>query len=130
MLSKRLTKEQTDLVNDAEISPYFKIKSINDKLWEVILLGPEDTPYQGGKFVVKIDIPERYPFYPPNVQFETKIFHPNISSKGKNLYGYIKTWWVESLTTYQKMLISLVSLLSEPNPDNPLSAEAGSLISK
>ena len=50
MLSKRLTKEQNDLINDAEITPYFKIKSIDDKLWEVILLGPVDTPYHGGKF--------------------------------------------------------------------------------
>ena len=39
-----------------------------------------DTPYEGGKFLVDIIIPPDYPFKPPKMKFDTKIWHPNISS--------------------------------------------------
>lgn len=45
------------------------------------LTGPPDTPYAGGKFVVDIKIPDGYPFKPPQIRFETKVWHPNISSQ-------------------------------------------------
>lgn len=49
---------------------------------EVLLVGPQDTPYEGGYFKVKIKMPHDYPIGPPSVFFITKIFHPNISENG------------------------------------------------
>lgn len=43
--------------------------------------GPPGTPYEGGTFCILISIPTDYPFRPPGMKFETKVWHPNISSQ-------------------------------------------------
>lgn len=43
--------------------------------------GPPGTPYEGGTYYVDIRIPQEYPFRPPNMRFQTKIWHPNVSSQ-------------------------------------------------
>ena len=43
--------------------------------------GPPGTPYEGGSYKVDIRIPSDYPFRPPIMKFETKVWHPNVSSQ-------------------------------------------------
>lgn len=43
--------------------------------------GPPGTPYEGGTYVIDIKIPSDYPFRPPIMKFDTKIWHPNVSSQ-------------------------------------------------
>lgn len=43
--------------------------------------GPPDTPYEGGTYFVDIRIPSEYPFRPPLMRFDTKLWHPNVSSQ-------------------------------------------------
>lgn len=43
--------------------------------------GPPGTPYEGGEFVIDIRLPDNYPFMPPKMKFETKVWHPNVSSQ-------------------------------------------------
>lgn len=43
--------------------------------------GPPGTPYEGGTYVVDIKVPTEYPFRPPVMKFDTKVWHPNISSQ-------------------------------------------------
>lgn len=43
--------------------------------------GPAGTCYEGGLFVVDIQIPKQYPFEPPKMKFLTKVWHPNVSSQ-------------------------------------------------
>lgn len=46
------------------------------------ITGPEDSPYEEGRFELEMSLPEHYPFEPPKVRFVTPIYHPNIDNTG------------------------------------------------
>ncbi len=41
--------------------------------WKVVLIGPEKTPYEGGRFVVRVRFPYEYPYKPPLFRLVTKV---------------------------------------------------------
>lgn len=43
--------------------------------------GPPGTPYEGGNYTIDVKIPNDYPFRPPVMKFDTKVWHPNVSSQ-------------------------------------------------
>jgi len=101
--------------------------------WEAKIHGPVDTPYANGVFVLDIHFMERsvhsndtYPFTPPKIKFKTKVFHPNISSKGEICLDILHDQWAVALTI-EKALLSIVALLSAPNTDDFLTPEAAFL---
>ena len=84
-----------------------------------MILLQSDTPYEGGIFYVDIIIPPEYPFKPPKMKFDTKIWHPNISSQtGAICLDILKNEWTPALTIRTAM-ISLQALLCAPEPDDP-----------
>ena len=87
--------------------------------WQATLMGPSDSPYEGGVFYLDIQFSEEYPFKPPKIFFTTKIFHPNINSQGGICLDILKDQWSPALTI-SKVLLSICSLLTDPNPDDPL----------
>ncbi|KAA8543634.1 hypothetical protein F0562_021620 [Nyssa sinensis] len=90
--------------------------------WQATIMGPTDSPYSGGVFLVSIHFPPDYPFKPPKVAFRTKVFHPNINSNGSICLDILKEQWSPALTI-SKVLLSICSLLTDPNPDDPLVPE-------
>lgn len=95
------------------------ISDSNILQWECIMIGPVETPYEGGVFKLSINIPVDYPYKPPKIVFKTPIFHPNIDTRGNICLDILKTNWSPGLTI-TKVLLSISSLLSDPNPDDPL----------
>ena len=87
--------------------------------WEGTIMGPTETVYEGGVFNLDIQFPKNYPFKPPKVRFQTKIYHPNINSGGFICFDIFKDNWSPALTI-SKVLLSICSLLTDPNPDDPL----------
>lgn len=116
---KRLSSELKEIVN----SPPSNCSAgpIGDDMykWQATIMGPEGTPYHGGIFILRIDFPSDYPFKPPRVVFQTKIYHCNINSSGGICLDILKDQWSPALTI-SKVLLSICSLMDEPNPDDPL----------
>lgn len=124
---KRLRKEYDDL--QKESIPNLSAGPIDGNLfeWEAVILGPSGTPYEGGIFNLSISIPSNYPFKPPMVIFKTKIYHPNINSSGNICLDILKSQWSPALSI-PKILLSICSLLSDPNPNDPLVPDIANLL--
>ncbi|KAG2377602.1 hypothetical protein C9374_009118 [Naegleria lovaniensis] len=119
-LFKRIQKEL--VLFNSDVPPYCSAcpeSEKNLKKWKAWIEGPKGTVYEGGKFELSIVFPDDYPFKAPSIKFITKIYHCNISKKGNICVDTLKDAWNPSLTI-SKVLLSIVSLLSEPNPDDPL----------
>ncbi|OMH84395.1 Ubiquitin-conjugating enzyme E2 4 [Zancudomyces culisetae] len=94
--------------------------------WQATIMGTKDSPYEGGVFFLNIHFPTDYPFKPPKINFSTRIYHPNINSNGSICLDILKDQWSPALTI-SKVLLSICSLLSDPNPDDPLVPEIANL---
>eukprot|EP01130_Rhizamoeba_saxonica_P015707 TRINITY_DN7099_c0_g1_i1.p1 TRINITY_DN7099_c0_g1~~TRINITY_DN7099_c0_g1_i1.p1 ORF type:complete len:218 (-),score=44.65 TRINITY_DN7099_c0_g1_i1:111-713(-) len=87
---------------------------------QAIIEGPLETPYEGGYFQLSINISDDYPFSPPKVVFETKIYHPNIDEEGRICMDTLKPkGWLPQMNI-RSILLQLQVLMQEPNPDDPL----------
>lgn len=79
---RRIAKELGDIQKDAQSQIIAQPAGGSDdpSHLKASFPGPPDTPYEGGTYVVDIKIPQEYPFRPPIMKFETKLWHPNVSS--------------------------------------------------
>nr|4DDG_A Chain A, Ubiquitin-conjugating enzyme E2 D2, Ubiquitin thioesterase OTUB1 [Homo sapiens]4DDG_B Chain B, Ubiquitin-conjugating enzyme E2 D2, Ubiquitin thioesterase OTUB1 [Homo sapiens]4DDG_C Chain C, Ubiquitin-conjugating enzyme E2 D2, Ubiquitin thioesterase OTUB1 [Homo sapiens]4DDG_J Chain J, Ubiquitin-conjugating enzyme E2 D2, Ubiquitin thioesterase OTUB1 [Homo sapiens]4DDG_K Chain K, Ubiquitin-conjugating enzyme E2 D2, Ubiquitin thioesterase OTUB1 [Homo sapiens]4DDG_L Chain L, Ubiquitin-c len=122
MALKRIHKELNDLARDPPAQ--CSAGPVGDDMfhWQATIMGPNDSPYQGGVFFLTIHFPTDYPFKPPKVAFTTRIYHPNINSNGSISLDILRSQWSPALTI-SKVLLSICSLLCDPNPDDPLVPE-------
>jgi ubiquitin-conjugating enzyme E2 D len=124
---KRINKELVEIYKDTSMTHCKAFPTENNIFtWNATIIGPKDTPYENGKFFLNIFFPENYPFKPPKVHFITRIYHPNINSNGGICLDILKDQWSPVLTT-SKVLLSIYSLLMEPNPDDPLVPEIANI---
>lgn len=106
--------------------------------WEVIIMGPPDTLYEGGILKTRLSFPTEYPVLPPKMTFITPMWHPNIYADGtlcisilhepgEDQYGYEDAGerWLP-VHTVESILVSVISLLSSerPNLDSPANVDA------
>ena len=126
-IKNRILKEYEDLQKHKEentVTVWMVDNNIHH--WKGKIKGPIDTCYQGGIFVIDIIIPNEYPFKPPKMKFDTKIWHPNISSvTGAICLDILKNEWTPALTI-RTALISLQALMCAPVLDDPQDAVVAS----
>ena len=122
--AKRIMKELQAVKDDPEANISLEFVSESDiHHLKGSFLGPPGTPYEGGKFIVDIEVPMEYPFKPPKMKFDNKVYHPNISSvTGAICLDILKNAW-SPVITLKSALISLQALLQSPEPNDPQDAE-------
>jgi ubiquitin-conjugating enzyme E2 D/E len=117
---RRLKSELDDFSRNVEQRSY-DLEIVNDDMlhWHIALKGPQGTPYEGGTFLIDIVFPQDYPLTAPTLKFLTKIYHPNISSKGQICIPELDGEW-SPIVTVDKIIDTIISLLCEPNTSNPI----------
>ncbi|RUS69390.1 hypothetical protein EGW08_022848 [Elysia chlorotica] len=104
--------------------------------WEALIMGPADTCFAGGVFPARLSFPSDYPLSPPKMKFTCEIFHPNIYTDGRvcisilhapgdDPMGYetsAERW--SPVQSVEKILLSVVSMLSEPNDESAANVDA------
>ncbi|TIB90995.1 hypothetical protein E3Q06_00143 [Wallemia mellicola] len=123
--TKRIGAEYSQISKEP-IEGVSPIELVNDNLfeWKGYLKGPQGTPYESGKFHFTLTYPENFPFKAPTVQFKTKIYHPNFDQDGNICIGLLKAESWKPTARVSQIFQSLLQLLAEPNPDDPLDADA------
>nr|XP_037287479.1 ubiquitin-conjugating enzyme E2 D4-like [Rhipicephalus microplus] len=115
---KRIMRE----LEDVQADPHKQctaglIDPTNPYHWNAVILGPEGSPYEGGLFHLRIQLPRHYPLGAPKVNFLTTIYHPNISTTDGEVHMDLLKWkWSPSLSV-GKVLASIHSLMCNPNLD-------------
>lgn len=125
---KRIAQEIKDLnenpVTNCSAGP---INDTDLTKWRATIFGPEGTPYHGGVFYLDVQFPSDYPFKPPKMIFITPIYHCNINRSGGICLDILKDQQWSPALTISKVLLSICSLLADPNPKDPLVPEIAEL---
>mmetsp|Transcript_21980 Transcript_21980/g.43208 ORF Transcript_21980/g.43208 Transcript_21980/m.43208 type:complete len:225 (-) Transcript_21980:645-1319(-) len=95
-------------------------------VWNASIIGPDESPWEGGIYGLRLHFPEQYPSKPPKVRFTCELFHPNVYSDGTLCLDIIQDQWSPIYTT-STILTSIQSLLTDPNPNSPANPEAAKL---
>jgi peroxin-4 len=126
-LMKEYREQQREATNphaDVRLSPI----DGNLNNWRGEVMGPVDTPFEGGRFQLDIVVPSSYPLAPPAIRFTTKIFHPNVHPKsGEICLDILKNAWSPAWTL-QSTCRAIIVLLSDAEPESPLNCDAGNLL--
>lgn len=94
--------------------------------WKGTISGSKDTVYEGMIYRLSLSFPTDYPFKPPKVKFDSPCFHPNVDVFGNICLDILQDKW-SSAYDVRTILISIQSLLGEPNNESPLNTQAAVL---
>lgn len=135
--SKRLFQEYRTLTNNPPDGiTAGPITEDDIFVWEALIQGPEGTPFEGGIFPAELKFPRDYPLAPPTMKFTCDMWHPNVYNNGNvcisilhppgddpNHYESASERW-SPIQSVEKILISVMSMLAEPNDESPANVDA------
>ncbi|CAE6475090.1 unnamed protein product [Rhizoctonia solani] len=76
--------------------------------WEVMIIGPPDTLYEGGIFKARLNFPENFPLYPPEMRFITNMWHPNSTYNPAFTHAYLSNMGMSQVYPDGKVCISIL----------------------
>ncbi|KAF1812207.1 ubiquitin-conjugating enzyme [Eremomyces bilateralis CBS 781.70] len=134
---KRLLSEYKTLTNEPpEGITAGPVNEDDIFVWEALIQGPEGTPFEGGVFPAELKFPKDYPLAPPTMKFTCDMWHPNVYANGMvcisilhapgddpNHYEHASERW-SPIQSVEKILISVMSMLAEPNDESPANVDA------
>jgi len=122
----------------------FRVSANEDNLfaWDVAIFGPPQTLYEGGYFKAQLKFPNDYPYSPPTMRFLTKLWHPNVYENGDLCISILhppiddpqsgelpsERW--NPTQNVRTILLSVISLLNEPNTSSPANVDASVMFRK
>lgn len=129
----RLSRELERLRNDPPPGiAAFPVTEGDLSQWRAEINGPPDGPFEKGIWCISIKFPSRYPMEPPLCLFTSRPapYHPNIDAEGRICLDTLKSApagsWSPAVSL-ASLLLSLQTLLGNPNPDDGLVAEISQL---
>ncbi|KAL0797799.1 hypothetical protein Bca101_052973 [Brassica carinata] len=126
---KRLMRDFKRLQQDPPAGISGAPQDNNIMLWNAVIFGPDDTPWDGGTFKLSLQFSEDYPNKPPTVRFVSRMFHPNIYADGSICLDILQNQW-SPIYDVAAILTSIQSLLCDPNPNSPANSEAARMYSE
>lgn len=95
---------------------------------QALIIGPKDTPYEGGYYLFEFLFPTNYPYSPPKITYCTNDgvtrFNPNLYKCGKVCLSILNTWRGEQWSSCQSISTVLLALCTTLN-EQPLLNEPG-----
>lgn len=91
----------------------------NISVWKILLLGPKETPYENGLFLLYANFPGDYPFRAPEVRFITPIYHCNMNQQGRICHSVFDRNYSPALS-FRHIVDCIYGLILTPEPDDPL----------
>ena len=126
MFLNRIKKEIKDIIDEPFEGIRLHPGEDDMRNWSGEIDGPEGTAYYGYVLKLNIKLTENYPLEAPKIFFKHPVFHPNISSSGHICLDILQNQWAPTLTL-KKVMLSISSLLNDPNPSSPLNGTAANL---
>lgn len=125
---KRIILDIQDITKDPISGIYYAPNESNITLGNIMIIGPKDTPYEGGVYNFSIRFPSDYPYTPPHCTYLTNDgitrFNPNFYKNGKVCLSLLNTWPGEKWSSCQTLRSILLTLQMTMN-EEPLKNEPG-----
>ena len=127
-MQNRINKELHDLSQNPPEN--CSVSTVGDDIshWRVNIVGPAGTPYEGGNFVLAINIPANYPFRAPDARFETRIYHPNVKSDDGSICAEIyQSNWAPT-RNIRFIIETIMSVMINPAPEHAVENDIATLL--